>query len=77
MIEISILAYFGDDVHVVGSLVDIIKIDNIGVIDFLHDFDLGLNVFKIVAIGEQSLINDLDGYFFSSLNNFSLINISI
>ncbi len=39
VVEVSILAKFGNDVHIVGGLVDVIKLDDVSVVNFFHDFN--------------------------------------
>ena len=48
--QISILAKLGNDVHVVGSLVDIVQFDDVLMADLLHYVDLGLDVLDVVGI---------------------------
>lgn len=38
--EITVVAKFSDDIHVIGSLVDVEELNDVGVGDFLHDVDL-------------------------------------
>lgn len=38
--EITVVAKLSDDIHVIGSLVDVEELNDVGVGDFLHDVDL-------------------------------------
>ena len=67
-VEISIFTELSNDVHVVGGLVDVIKLDDIGVVHFLHDFDFGLDVLDVVAVGEKALIDDFNCHFLPGLD---------
>lgn len=50
--EITLFAELCDDIHVIGGLVDIKQLNNVLVLDLLHDLDLGLDVLQIVIVRE-------------------------
>lgn len=52
VIEVALLAKLGDDVHVVGGLVDVVQFDYVFVGDLLHDVDFRLDVLQVVGIHE-------------------------
>jgi hypothetical protein len=60
--KVAFFAKLSDDIHVIGGLVDIEELDNIPVFDFLHYLYFGLDVLEVVVIGENLLIDDLDGH---------------
>ena len=57
--QISALAEFSDDVHIVVGLVDIEQLDDILMFEFLHDLDLIVDVFEVVLVGEDTFFNHL------------------
>lgn len=77
VVEITILTKLSDDVHVVGSLVDIVKFDDVEMVDFLHDLDLGLDVFHVVAVGEEPFVDHFHGYFLSALDYFAQVHVRV
>jgi len=50
MIEIAIFTKLSNNVHIIGSLIDIMKFDNIIMIDHFHDINLGLDILQVVSI---------------------------
>lgn len=66
--EIAIVAELSDYVHVIGSLVDIVESYDVVVADLLHDVDLGLDVFDVVGIGEDLLVDHLHRYWVGALD---------
>ena len=58
--EVSVLAELSDYVHVVGGLVYVEELDDVGVGHFFHNVYLGLDVLDVVGVGEYLLVNDLD-----------------
>jgi hypothetical protein len=76
-VEISIFTKLSDDVHVVRGLIDVIKFDNVGMIDFLHDLDFRLDVLHIVPACEETFIDDLNSNFFCCLNDSAHVDISV
>lgn len=50
MIEIPILTKLCNNVHIIGSLIDIMEFDNIIMMDHFHDVYLGLDIFQVVGI---------------------------
>lgn len=72
--EVAILAELGDDVHIVGGLVDIMEADDVVVADLLHDVDLGLDVFDVVGIGEDFLVDYLDRHWVGGLDRTAQIH---
>jgi len=58
--EITFLTIFRHKINIVGRLIDIIKRNNVFMLDLFHDFDLRLNSFKVIGVGEKFLIDDFD-----------------
>ena len=55
--EVPLLAKLSDDVHVITGLVDIQQSHYVIVFQFLHDFDLAVNVLEVVLVGEDALVD--------------------
>ena len=77
VVKVTIFAEFGNDVHVVGGLVDIKEFDDVSVVYLFHDFYFRLNIFDVVAVGEESFVDDFDCNFFSGLDDFSHIDVGV
>lgn len=66
--NISILAKLGDNIHVIGGLINVEKMNNVLMWHFFHDLYLWLYVFDIVGIWEYLLVNDLHSNWTTCLN---------
>jgi hypothetical protein len=58
-------------------LVDIKEFDNVGMIDFFHDLDFGLDVFDVVRVGKEALINDFDSNVLASFDDTAFVDVGI
>ena len=50
VVKVTIFTEFSNNVHVVGSLINIMEFDDVLVVDHFHDIDLGLNIFEVVGV---------------------------
>ena len=69
-----VIAYFSDDVHVIIRLEDIIKVNDILVIHFFHDFYLRMQIFYVKITCEDSLVYHLHCNCFSGFDDFAFVN---
>ena len=77
VVEIPIFAEFSNNIHVIGGLVDVVEFNDVVVVDHFHDINLGLNIFEVVGIEEDFLINDFDGHISPSFNGLAQIHGSV
>ena len=52
MVKILVSTKFSDNIHVVSSLINIMKLDYVLVIDHFHDIYFGLDILEIVRVKE-------------------------
>jgi hypothetical protein len=76
-IKVTIFTQFSNDVHIVGGLVDIKEFNNVGMINFFHDLDFGLDVFDVVRVGKEAFINDFDSNILASLNDAAFVDVGV
>ena len=74
--KLPLLCKFVDDEYEICCFYYLVKIDDVGMSDFFHYVYLSLNPDLIVLVLNAVLIDDLNGYFLSSLDVNALFDFS-
>lgn len=69
-----VIAYFSHNVHVVSSLKNIVQFNDVSMANFLHNFDLAMQIFEVEGTGENSFVDNLDCNGFASGYNFASVD---
>ena len=74
VIEVAIFTEFCDNVHVIGCLVDVMEFNDVLVVNHFHDIYLRLNIFEVVGIQENFLVDYFDCHIGSRFNGLAQID---